>query len=173
MKENIAIGIEQELFATVDGTHVRIYEPRGEPSSIWYSHKHHGPGLTYEVGLSIAEDKILWINGPHPAGIPDISVFRLPAGVSDRIPPGKRIIADSGYRGEPVKITTPSMNDSAEVKEYKNRARARHETLNKRIKDFGMIRLVYRHDHTNHGISFEAVCVLVQNDFAYFPLFEM
>lgn len=40
------------LFATVDGIHFRVFEPRQDSSSIWYSYKHSGPGLTYEIGIS-------------------------------------------------------------------------------------------------------------------------
>jgi hypothetical protein len=40
------------------------------------------------------------MNGPFPAGKPDIEVFRHPGGLKTKIPAGKKAIADNGYRGE-------------------------------------------------------------------------
>jgi hypothetical protein len=45
---------------TVDGTDFRIYEPTPF-SPMWYSHKYKGPGLRYEVALSIRGGDIVCI----------------------------------------------------------------------------------------------------------------
>jgi hypothetical protein len=91
----------------------------------------------------------------------------------DKIPPGKKVIADKGCRGEPHILSTPNLHDSRTVKIYKNRARARHESYNKRLKDFKMLKEQYRHGISNHIISFEAICVLIQVDLESRPLFEI
>jgi hypothetical protein len=88
------------------------------------------------------------------------------------IPAGKKVIADKGYRGENEKISIPNSHDSLEVKDFKKRARARHETINKRLKDFKILSERYRHGVDTHDVAFDAVCVLVQNDLKYSPLFE-
>jgi DDE superfamily endonuclease len=155
---------EAVLIATVDGTHCRIYEQRKDPSPKWFSQKFNGPGLTYEIIIDVRRQQVLHINGPHEAGQNDIGVFRKPEGVSDRIPAGKKLIGDKGYRGEPDKISTPSPHDALDAAEYKKRARARHETFNKRIKSFGMLKQTFRSDIAYHRMAFEAVCVLVQYD---------
>jgi hypothetical protein len=62
----------QILFGSIDGTHCPIQEPRRAPSSIWYSHKFNGPGLTYQIVLSTCEDKVLSAVGPFPAGESDL-----------------------------------------------------------------------------------------------------
>ena len=43
-----------------------------------------------------------------------------------------------------------------------SRARARHETFNGRIKNFGCLDDRFRHGMEKHKICFEAVCVIVQ-----------
>lgn len=165
---------EAVLFATIDGTHCRIQEQRKEPSAKWYSHKFHGPGLTYELVIDLHHQQLLYINGPYEAGQNDIGAFRKPGGIMDRIPAGKKLIGDKGYRGEPDKISTPSEHDALNAARYKKRARARHETFNKRIKVFGIISQTFRSAIEYHRMAFEAVCVLVQYDIETdHPLFKI
>ena len=66
---------------------------------LFYSHKFKGPGLRYEVALSIQTGDIVWINGPFPAGAwPDINIFR--HGLKWMLKEaGERCEADKGYRG--------------------------------------------------------------------------
>jgi hypothetical protein len=48
----------------VDGIDCRIREPRKIPSTEWFSQKFNGPGLTYELGIAIHQQKLVWIRGP-------------------------------------------------------------------------------------------------------------
>ncbi|KAL7573669.1 hypothetical protein ACA910_008356 [Epithemia clementina (nom. ined.)] len=87
-------------------------------------------------------------------------------------------IADRGYATSgPVlmrKLATPNPADSDELRRCKSRARARHETLNERIKNFKILLETYRHNVEKHKAAFEAVCVMVQyqlNNGA--PLFDV
>ena len=88
---------------------------------------------------------------------------------------GEQVEADGGYRGEPIYIKTPRRN---EQDEHKRRARgairARHETVNARIKIFKSMSNVFRHDLAKHGMCFTAVLVLTQlrleNDSPLFPV---
>lgn len=162
------------LIATVDGVHCRIYEPRKDPGTKWYSHKVHGAALGYELAVDIHSNQLVWINGPFPAGESDITVFRKPDGLKEKIPPGKKVVADKGYRGETGKISVPNKHDSLITSAYKTRARARHETFNQRIKSFKMMQEDFRHGVKKHKIAFEAVCVLVQYDIEnHHPLFQI
>ena len=103
----------------------------------------------------------MWINGPFPAGINDITVFR-EHGLKEKIPNGKKLIADNGYRGEKDRIATPSRYDSDELKIFKRRARARQESFNQRIKTFCCLSNRFKHPICKHKEVFEAVCVIVQ-----------
>jgi DDE superfamily endonuclease len=162
------------IIATIDGIHCQIVEPRTEPSSKWCSHKLNKPSLDYELCIDVYRNKLVSINGPFKAGEHDISVARKPHGILTKIPFGKKILGDKGYRGEPDKITTPNVHDSIIVKRFKARASARHETFNKRIKDFKIIAGPFRSSHEYHKIAFEAVCVLVQYDLENgYPLFSI
>ena len=69
-------------------------------------------------------------------------------------------------------VTNP--RDTLTVRRFKNRARARHETINGRIKSFQVLDVPYRHRELNHASVFEAVCVAVQYDMENgHPLFDM
>jgi DDE superfamily endonuclease len=150
---------------SVDGTHCRINEPRHIPSSGWYSHKSHSAGLNYEIAVNLHESKVVWINGPFPAGRNDRSVYTQAGGLQSMIPPSKKVIADKGYRSQnDVTLSTPNPFDSDIVKTFKKRASARHETLNQRIKNFEVLAGCFRHNIAKHQCVFEAICVIVQYD---------
>ncbi len=83
---------------TVDGTDFRIQCPKGRKKYYW-SHKFRTAGLRYEVTISIARGEIVSVNGPHPASIHDVTIFR--AGLKKRLKFGEeRVEADQGYQGE-------------------------------------------------------------------------
>jgi hypothetical protein len=96
-----------------------------------------------------------------------------------QIPEGKKLIGDSGYKGELSKISTTADAHSAEVKEFFARAKSRQETINTRLKSFNVLSCRFRHGKgvenklRLHQTCFEAVCVLVQYDLAEHGLMEM
>jgi hypothetical protein len=149
---------------TVDGVHCHINEPTHpvlKQDPVFYSHKSNRAGLNYELGMSVYDNKLVWMNGPFPAGRHDINIFRT-EGLKDKIPAGKLVIGDNGYHGEPNIISTPNSHDPPEVRQLKSRALSRHETFNGRIKNFACVRERFRHRKEYHKIVFEAVCVICQ-----------
>lgn len=161
--ENFGNIVGFDCIMSVDGTHCAIREPKHPVYSkdpAYYSHKSNHAGLNYEIALSLIEDRIVWVSGPHPAGTPDIQVFR--SGLIAHIPNGKKIVGDKGYRGEPQYISTPNAIDNDQVKLYKSRARARHETINSRIKSFKCLSERFHHSSEFHGKVFGAICVITQ-----------
>ena len=145
---------------SVDGTHCPMEEPRPW-SSKWSSHKLGGSaGLNYEIGLKINAPKLVWVYGPTPPGLhPDISVFR--QRLKTKLPVGKKVIGDEGYRGEPDFISTKNEFDPREIAEFKERVLAHHETFNQRLKNFNCLTTKFRHGIENHKSAFEAVCAIV------------
>jgi hypothetical protein len=144
-----------EIFLiSVDGTHCPIHEPRTDPSSKWYSHKFNGPGVSYELALAIHSNRLVWINGPFPASIHDITIFRSAedpsAGLISMIPEGKRAIGDSGYSGEPMKVAVTRPDDSAKSKKFKARVKSRHENFNGRLKNLRVLSLPFRNGYDRH-----------------------
>jgi hypothetical protein len=101
------------------------------------------------------------MNGPFLAGDHDITVFRN-NGLNDKIPAGKKVIGDNGYRGEHATISTHDAHDEAELRKFKSRARSRHESFNARLKAFRCLDVRLRHGIEKHRIAFQAVCVICQ-----------
>ena len=145
---------------TVDGTDFKICEPTPF-NRMWYSHKFKGPGLRYEIGVSIQGGDIVWTNGPFACGFwPDISIFRL--ALIFLLAIGEMVEADRGYRGEPTRVRLPHEYVNRSDKRAKDRARARHETLNGRLKNWGCLSQTYRHHLKKHILVFRAVVVITQ-----------
>ena len=168
---------------SVDGTHCPIQEPRPF-STKWSSFKlGKKAGVNYEIGLKIDESKLLWVNGPFPAGeLNDLSTFQQ-KGLKDSIPIGKRCIGDGIYTPEYELISTKNDLDPREVAEFKERVLARHESFNSRLKNFQCLVSKFRHSietnsddiakAVNHKAVFEAVCVLVMYEIGNgHPLFD-
>lgn len=145
---------------TVDGTDFPIYEPKPF-STKWYSHKFKGPGLRYEVCLSIQGGNIVHTNGPFPCGSwPDITVFR--DQLINKLSRNEMVEADRGYRGEPTKIRLPGDCWTERDKAMKQRARACQESVNRRLRQFKILGTKYRHSLKNHRSVFRAVAVITQ-----------
>ena len=142
---------------TIDGTDMHC-ELRFDKR--FYSHKFNKGGLKYELGLCIRSGSIVWINGPFRCGMPDITVSR--QAILYALSEDERVEADLGYRGEQLKINTPNEFGKEDLEVMKSIARSRHETVNGRMKVFGVLAQRYRHDIQDHSRCFRAVAVIVQ-----------
>lgn len=143
----------------------------------YYSHKFNSSGLRYEVALCIQTGWIVWINGPYPAGKwPDITIYR--HRLKNHLLENEVVEADKGYRGD---STTVCPDDCLTFGEWqlKFHVRARHETVNKRMKDFKVLsdrfrHKVNRHDLSRHELCFTAVAIITQIHISTFePLFSI
>ena len=141
-------------------------------SKKWYSHKFKGAGLRYEVGVSINTGYIVWFNGPYPCGLmSDSKIFC--RNLKWLVDPCERVIADKGYQGI-TQIYTPYNAKSIEHREAMGLARARHETVNRRLKQWQCLQQRYRHDRNKHGMVFGAVACLTQMEIVYGnPVFQI
>ena len=148
----------------MDGTDFRFQAPNdgARPLRSWYSHKFKKSAVRYEIAVSIQSGDIVWASGPWPAGqYPDITIFRN-SGLKDLlIGAGERAEADAGYRGEPLAIDLPDSGHIS-MRRDKARARMRHETCNKRFKQWNCLNENFRHSLENHGHCAHAVFVLTQ-----------
>ena len=158
---------------SVDGVDCQMYEPCKMPSKDWWSKKFNGPGVTYELGILIYENQLVWISGPHrPRGGRDLEHFRAPNGLKSKIPQGKKVIADAIYKDPVCSIWNPL--DTLEVWRFKQRTRAHHETFNGCIKNFQVLSGKFRHGIDKHKEVFEAVCVIIQYEMENgHPLFDV
>ena len=88
---------------------------------------------------------------------------------------GKRCETDGGYRGsapEFVKCPKGVWGDSGKWAMQK-KVRSRQETVNERLKNWGILTTPYRHDFKLHQTVFAAVIVLLQLSLEYNPLFSV
>lgn len=126
----------------------------------FYSHKSNGPGVNYELAVSVWENKLVWMNGPFVASKNDQGVFN--SALRQKMHPSKLAIVDKGYAKKSRQLCKPTSRDSDALRKFKSRARARHESFNKRIKDFNCLKHKFRHGFHKHQHCFEAVCVICQ-----------
>ena len=80
-------------------------------------------------------------------------------GLHDKIPVGKKAIADKIYSGI-EKVALHNSLDEEWVRNIKARARARQESINARLKSFGILRQRFRHGMNKHGLFVRACLVL-------------
>ena len=114
---------------------------------------------------------------PFPAGYSDKKVFDRPGGLASKIKNHQKVIADEGYRGS-KKASTRNVFDSSSIKEFKGRAKARQETINARLKAFGVLNQNFRTPgklrFPRHKACMEACLVIVQYELENnSPLFEV
>ena len=149
---------------SVDGTHVWVHEVAHEEFSLdpeYFSHKHNKSGLTFELGVSLREQRLLWVNGGFKAGRNDKQIF-VEEGLRDLLSAsGKRAIGDSGYEGY-HEVSIPNSIDRRNVRKFKTRALKRHEKVNGYLKVFDCLKGRFRHSPDQLTECFEAACVLVQ-----------
>lgn len=154
-----------KMIISVDGVDFKISEPstshfNRDPA--WCSNKFKGAGVRYEIGIAIYTSKLVWINGPFKCGNnPDTKIFKQ-YGLRDKIPDGKKGVADRGYKGHEDKLCLPSDNAPQPVKNFLSRVRCRHETFNRRLKSFESMNQVWRHGFCKHKQAFEAVSIICQ-----------
>ena len=152
------IGIPQKI--TTDGTDFRVMQQPNQRG--YYSFKFRGPAMRYELGIGIQSGYIVWASRGYKAGAnPDITIFRK-GGLKDLLlEAGEKTVADLGYRGEPELIDVPN-EGSADYRVQMAYARARHETCNKRLKNFNCLKERFRHSIDYHNVCFDAVLVVTQ-----------
>jgi hypothetical protein len=185
----------QVYLSSIDCVHFAWQECLTDPGGKWYSHKHNGPGISYEVCVDAVKDRIVWTNGPFPAATHDITIFRggkkklgkdtwKKSSLYHRIRDGKRVVGDSGYVGEPDKVSTTLAGHSDATKELFARLKSRQETLFRGYKALGIMGgKPFRHKGKQgggseermavHRLVFRAVTVVMQYNMESRPLFDV
>jgi len=149
----------ERCLVTIDGVDFQIPEPTPW-SRKWWSHKFNGPGLRYEIAVCIKTGWIVAYNGPFQCG-PwlDIKIFR--SQLKQLLLPGEKVLADRGYRGD-SRVCHPDTAEDDQHASAMNSARARHETINGRLKTWKSMKQVFRHSRVKHHLIFRAVLVIEQ-----------
>jgi len=160
-----------DCLGSIDGTDFRY----GATAKEMWSYKFKKGGIRYQVVLCIKTGDIVLVDGPFPPGlINDLSSIRFY--ILEMLDEGERMEADDGYQGEaPKYIKCPKSftNDKAKLA-MQQRVRSRHETVNKRFKQWGCMRHPFRHSVRHHSAAFRAVAVLTQLAMEFGePLFQV
>ncbi|CAB9522013.1 unknown protein [Seminavis robusta] len=155
------------LGASADGTQLRTNEPRDEemrrnPKN--YAYKYNFAGLNYLIVLSLWTNHIWFASGGDPGSTHDMTITRQE--FVDMVPDGCRVIADDAFTGKTEReksIFAVSNNlDAPAVKEFKGRAKARQETINKRLKDYESMSKPFIYGIEKAKLCFAAVITLIQ-----------
>ena len=125
----------------MDGVQFTFHEvkhPTLSKDPDYFAHKLNGPGLGYELALSIYESKLIWIRKNKKTSDIDRETYR--AKLKKKIPAGKKVVADRGYAHKELpEIAGPNSNDPPELRTFKARARMRQEQFNGRLKRFNCL----------------------------------
>lgn len=150
---------------TVDGAHCKVNEPGHPEFSMddkYFSHKHKNSGMSYELGIHLFESKLIWMNGPFPAGRNDNGNFSKGGLKEKLIAIQKKALGDKGHNGHPEACSTCNAFDDAAVKKFKSRAQMRHEQFNGMLKEFSCLDNCFRHGEEMFKVCFEATAVICQ-----------
>ena len=148
-----------DCLVTVDGTDFMVPETCRK----FYSFKFKKSGLRYEVCLCIVTGDIVWVHGPFPCGqYNDLMIFR--SCLMHHLGPDERVEADDGYIGEhPEHIKYPRDFTNPKKTEFmQQRVRNEQETVNKRFKNWGILKQVFRGRIEDHGTILHAIATITQ-----------
>lgn len=146
---------------TVDGTDFQTVEYTPFETGR-KSHKFNGPGLRYELAISVETCYIVHINGPFPCGEwPDLRIARNL--IHSRLAGDEYYLADKGYRCGSGPAIMRSALPPERQGEY-DFLMSRHETINRRFKEFAILGTRFRHEEEKHPMIFRCVAVLIQID---------
>ena len=125
--------------------------------------------MRYEIAITVRSGRIAWANGPFPSGTNnDLRIFR--SGLKGLLRENEFVITDGGYLD--TKCIAPPGSGNRYHHHY-GLIRARHETLNKRMKQFSVLQNRFRHDVTLHVYCFYAVLNIASVQLEDEPLFEI
>ena len=135
--------------------------------------------------MAVRSPRIVWMRGPFPASVSDITIFRGGTAEQDEedwdksslyfatkaLGNGAKGLADDGYKGEPDALLTWKEGQSKELREFQMRGKNREESLYSRFKSWNILENRFRHGHGTeermelHGHVMSAIAVITQYDF--------
>jgi hypothetical protein len=128
----------------------------------FYSGKHKAYVVKYEVACHPTTLSIVWVNGPVPGAVHDLTLAR--SAFLSQLKEGEKVFADKGYIGEPQFIT-PIVGDPEKLTPgemlwncwHSSQHFTQIERLNGRLHVWQALSTKWRHDVTLHKLAFLAV----------------
>ena len=127
---------------------------------MWCTHKFNRHGIRHETGLSFCTSHIAWeCRGIRTGEFPDIMLAL--SCVTNLLVDGEFVLADNGYN-DPCVFVNDVKNNPAPRNVMIRQYLARHESVNKRIRDFNILRNKFTGNLKFHPRIFHACVNLVQ-----------
>lgn len=143
---------------SVDGTDFRIAM---DYDKSYYSYKFKKMALRYEVGVCIRTGDIVWWSGPYEPGVwNDLMIFN--DCLAKQLEPDEVVEADMGYRGGALTNVNCPPYEVPSRRSMTATARLRHETCNKRFKQWNALNVPFRHGIYAHQSIFAAISCITQ-----------
>jgi len=166
---NNALDADVRFCLSYDGVEFGAWEdqhPQFNQDPKAYSRKNGRCGYKYMFALSLHDDKLCMIDGPHQGTVSELTSFR--DELKPLLPPGTMVVVDAVMKNEAnpeehAMLAFPNEGDGKELKKFKTRARQRQEAFHARLRKFAILRDDFRHGGMEkHKLVVEAVCVIVQ-----------
>lgn len=146
----------KNIYVSLDGTDFPIEEPM-PLNRKWFSHKFRGAGIRYEIGLNIYNGDIVHAYGGVPCGrYPDLVLARRL--YVNLVEDDELTFADKGYNDDHFMSPKRYPQNSRQIKNVM----VRHETVNHRIRQFGVLSHRFRHAPYLHPRCFHACVNMTQ-----------
>ncbi|KAJ3078348.1 hypothetical protein HDU99_000632, partial [Rhizoclosmatium hyalinum] len=128
----------------MNGVDIEVTEARPLDAAL-FSHKFKSAGYRFQVATALGTSKIVYISGGTPCGMFN-DLDQAQRTLLLELEDGEKVAADKGYRGDPRTITKLSGNSDAVKSHNRNITLmgARHETVNRRMKDFHILAGMFR-----------------------------
>lgn len=139
----------------------------------YYSGYHEAHVLKYEVACTMSKPtRIVWVAGGFKGRATDITICR--SSILQAILPGERILADKSYYGDsrilaPYKKYGRLSPAQREFNRSVKKFRQAIERVNKRLKDFNILKDVWRHPIELHRTVFIVCANITQLNLMYNP----
>ncbi|KAI9344262.1 hypothetical protein BDR26DRAFT_857496 [Obelidium mucronatum] len=156
----------------VDGVDVPVTEARPLDKRL-YSHKFKRAGYRFQVATAIGTSRIVFIGGGTPCGINN-DLDQVQQTLLKQLEPDEKVAADRGYVGD-VRVVTKMKGVGDAVRKHNRNwtiLGARHETVNKRMKDFGILAGMFRGRRKDIVTAFCAVAQITNVKLRREPLFD-
>ena len=118
-------------------------------------------------------DEIVWVRGGVAGSVHDITIAR--QCFTQHLLPGEAALGDKGYQDSNGHFITPVKGSAlSEEDEHWNNAvekkRKRIERVNKRVKEFRIVKEPFRNDTAKHAKVFRVVCKITNVKLLFWPL---
>ncbi|KAI9326844.1 hypothetical protein BDR26DRAFT_955298 [Obelidium mucronatum] len=157
----------------VDGVDVPVPESRPLDTGL-FSHKFKHAGYRFQVATAIGTSRIVFIGGGTPCGLHN-DLDQVQKTVLLDLEEDEQVAADRGYVGD-VRVITKLKGSSPDIIKHNknwNLLGSRHETVNKRMKDFRVLAGLFRGRRERINLIFTAVAQITNVKLRREPLFDI